>query len=111
MTKQIAAALIAASLMGAVYAYDGLRPGEREMLDRAYSRDADRSDYKRYRYARDNANHIGYSDRKRIRELEMDKSELNRQLRNANSYGQRRAIESQIIGIDRQIEQISAPKY
>lgn len=104
-------AILTLALAATANAYDGLRPGEREMLDRAYSRDADRSDYKRYRYERDNANHVGHSDRLRIRELEMEKGQLNSQLKRAKSYGERRAIESQIIGLDRQIEQISAPRY
>lgn len=103
--------LLAVIIAGTASAYDGLREGEREMLDRIRDKDAARQDYKQYRYERDNANHIGYSDRKRIRELEMKKSELNGQLRRAKTPSERWGIESQIIGLDRQIEQISAPRY
>jgi hypothetical protein len=41
----------------------------------------------------------------------MKKNELNGQLRRAKSPSERWGIESQIIGLDRQIEQISAPRY
>lgn len=92
-------------------AYDGLRPGEREMLDRANERDADQRDYKRYRYERDNANHVGYADRNKIKNLEYRKRQLNDQLRNARTPSERYTIETQIIGLDRQIEQINAPKW
>lgn len=105
------ATILALTLSATATAYDGLREGEREMLDRIRSKDASRQDYRQYRYERDNANHTGYSDRKRIRELEMRKRELHGDLKRAKSPSERWGIESQIIGIDRQIEQISAPRY
>lgn len=103
--------ILAAVAATTASAYDGLRDGEREMLDRANARDAEQRDYKRYRYERDNANHVGYGDRNKIKNLEYRKRQLNDQLRKASSPSERYAIDSQIIGIDRQIEQINAPKW
>lgn len=103
--------ILAAVAATTASAYDGLRDGEREMLDRANARDAEQRDYKRYRYERDNANHVGYSDRNKIKNLEYRKRQLNDQLRSAGTPSERYSIETQIIGIDRQIEQINAPRW
>ena len=90
----------------------GLRQGEREMLERIEARKAEQRDAKRYSRERDARHNVGYGDRQKIRELEMEKSALNKSLtRGSKSYGETQAIRSQIIGIDRQIEQIRAPKW
>ncbi|HPE79636.1 MAG: hypothetical protein H6961_01355 [Chromatiaceae bacterium] len=111
MIKFIAIILTAVFATG-VSAYDGLRDGEREMLNRMNAKEDDNKAYKRYRYERDNANHIGYGDRKRIKDLEYRKRGLNVSLsKGKRTYGETAAIREQIRGIDRQIEQLSAPKY
>lgn len=90
----------------------GLRQGERDMLNRMEARDAERQADKRYERQRDERHRVTYGDRKRIRELKMEKSALSKSLtRGSKSYGETAAIRSQIRGIDRQIEQIHAPKW
>ena len=90
----------------------GLREGERRALDRIDDREAEQRADKRYERQRDERHRVTYSDRKRIRELEMEKGALSKSLtRGSKSYGETSAIRSQIRGIDRQIEQIRAPKW
>lgn len=90
----------------------GLRPGERALLNNVRSREAEERAYKRHRYEQDARHHVDYGDRLKIRELEMEKGALTKSLsRGSKSFGERRAIEARIIGIDRQIEQIRAPKW
>lgn len=90
----------------------GLRQGEIDMLNQIEAREAERRADKRYERRRDERYRLTYSDEKRIRELEMEKRSLNKSLTSGSkSYGQTSAIRSQIQGIDRQIEQIRAPKW
>ena len=90
----------------------GLRQGEIDALNRIEAREAERRADKRYERTHDARYHVGYSDQLKIRELEMEKSALNKSLtRGTKSYGQTSAIRSQIIGIGRQIEQLRAPKW
>ena len=90
----------------------GLRQGERDMLNRIEAREAERRADKRYERQRDERHRLTYGDRKRIRELEMEKRALSKSLtRGSKSYGQTSAIRTQIRGIDRQIEQTRAPKW
>lgn len=90
----------------------GLRPGEREMLERIEAEEAEERDAKRYGRERDARHHVSYGDRLKIRELEMEKRSLNRELtRGKKSYGETAAIRTQIRGIDRQIEQLRLPKW
>lgn len=78
-----------------------------ELKRRKLKRDA-----KRYGRERDARHHVSHGDRLKIRELEMEKSSLSKSLtRGSKSYGQTSAIRSQIRGIDRQIEQLRAPKW
>lgn len=90
----------------------GLRPGEREMLERIEARESEARAVKRYARERDARHHVSYGDRLKIRELEMEKRALNKSLsRGGKSYGEAKAIRSAIYGIDRQIEQLRAPKW
>lgn len=90
----------------------GLRPGEQRMLRRIEAKEAEERDAKRYGRERDARHHVSHGDRLKIRELEMEKSSLSKSLtRGSKSYGQTSAIRSQIRGIDRQIEQLRAPKW
>ena len=81
-------------------------------LEQIEAREAEDRAAKRYSRERDARHHVGHSDRLKIRELEMEKRALSKSLnRNGVSYGQASAVRSQIRGIDRQIEQLRAPKW
>lgn len=99
-------AVLAVLLAGPISA-DGLREGEREMLERIRQKEADRYNHKRFEYDRDVEKHVGYSDRKKIRSLENRKHRLQDQLqRRKPTYGQASSIRAEIRGIDKQIMQI-----
>ena len=90
----------------------GLRAGERRMLNRIEAREANERAAKQYERERSSRHHVGYSDRKKIRELEMEKRTLSKSLsRGKKTYGQTTVIRSQIHGLNRQIEQLRAPKW
>jgi len=90
----------------------GLRPGERALLNDVRAKDAEDRYYKRKEYQHDRRHTLTFGDRKRIRELEMEKRSLSKSLtRGSKSWSQNISIRDQIRGIDRQIEQIRSPKY
>lgn len=90
----------------------GLRPGERHMLNRIEDRETEDRAAKRYGRERDARHHVSFSDRQKIRELEIEKGRLSKSItRGSKSYDQTSAIRSQIRGIDRQIEQLRMPKW
>jgi hypothetical protein len=82
------------------------------MLNRIEAREAEQRDAKRYERERKERYRLTFGDRKRIRELENRKRSLSNSLdRGSKTYGETSAIRSQIRGLDRQIEQIRAPKW
>ncbi len=90
----------------------GLRPGEKRALGDVEAKEAERRDAKRYERERDARYHISHEDRAKIRKLEIEKNRLSDSLnRGSKSYGETSAIRTQIRGIDRQIEQLRAPKW
>lgn len=90
----------------------GLSLGERRMLEQINANEA-RQQYQRQRDWNYERRHtLTFEDRNRIRELEMQKSDLRQQLRRNNgSWSQNLSTDDQIHAIDRQIQQIRAPKY
>lgn len=103
--------LICGFILAPLATADGLRPGERAMLDRIRQRESAERYQKQDSRDFDRRHTLTFSDRKRIRELEMEKRQLNDQLRRGGSWSQNLSLERQIHDIDRQIEQIRSPKY
>jgi len=94
------------------FSSSGLRDGERRMLDRIEAREAEEQYYKREARRFERRHTLTFGDRKRIRELEMEKGQLSKSLtKGSKSWSQNMGIREQIRGIDRQIEQIRSPKY
>ena len=91
---------------------DGLREGERAALERIREKEANDSAAKRSSRDRDARYQLSYSDQLKIRELEMDKRSLTQSLSwGKKSWAEASAIREEIRGINRQIEQLSAPKW
>jgi hypothetical protein len=85
----------------------GLRPGERQLLEQARQQDARDYQAKRQAWQRDEQNRLSFSDRKRLRELQMERRQLSKSLqRGSKSWAEKMAISSQIRDIDRQIEKL-----
>lgn len=90
---------------------DGLRPGERAMLDDVNARDEQDLGYKRYKADQYQRHHVGFSDRQRIKKLENDRRRLQESLDSGASVGKSWSVKTEIDGINRQIEQIRSPKW
>lgn len=84
----------------------GLRPGEIRMLNRIRQEELDADNRRTLSRERDARRHVGYADRLRIRELEMEKRRLQGSLDDGASVGKSWSVKTQIEGIDREIRAI-----
>lgn len=90
----------------------GLRPGERALLRDVQAKQARELQRRNDAWEHEKRHRLTYSDRKRLRELEMKKGNLSWSLNHGSkSWSEKLAIQRQIQGIDRQIEKIQSPKY
>lgn len=91
---------------------DGLRDGEKAMLDRIYAKEAYQRDRKSAAREQSKRHTLSYGEQQQIKRLEQKRHSLSMdRQRGGKSWDENMALSDEIRGIDRQIEQIRAPKW
>jgi hypothetical protein len=90
----------------------GLRQGELDMLERIERQEAYQQDRKAAAREHSRRHTLSYGDQQRIKRLEMKRHSLSMERqRGGKSWDENLSLSDEIRGIDRQIEQIRAPKW
>lgn len=91
---------------------DGLRPGERRMLDRVEAREAEERFRKEEARDLERRHYNSYSERQRLKQLRSKRDDLARKAdRPGLSYSQSRVIREEIRAIDAEMSRVQAPKW
>lgn len=84
----------------------GLRPGEQRMLDTIERDEQLNKSRKRQAYSRDQQNHIGYSDRERLRQIRHRELSIQNKLDKNPTFSQAIAYRKELESLQRQREDI-----